>query len=95
MNNFFYYYFINALRVNTSANTVVLLQFTKSKNVILYYDLSAFKKWSIKAVEIQKQCNCKVTISTLLEDEATYTDRASSLDIADYILLSNSNPPSP
>ena len=29
---------------------------------------------------------CKVTVSKLLEDEATDSDRANGLDIADYII---------
>jgi len=50
------------------------------------HHLGAFEKWSIKAVEIQKQCNCKVTISTLLEDETTDIDRACRLSIPDHII---------
>ena len=40
----------------------------------------------LKAAEIHEKCNCKVTISTLLEAEATDTERANGLDIADYII---------
>jgi hypothetical protein len=58
----------------------------KSRNVMLYPDLGAFEKWSLKAIEIQKQGICKISISTLLEDEATDTDRANGLDIADFII---------
>jgi hypothetical protein len=53
---------------------------------MLYPDLGAFEKWSLKAIEIQKQNNCKISISTLLEDEATDTDRANGLDIEDFII---------
>ena len=48
--------------------------------------LRAFEKWRLKVSEIQKKHNYKVTISTLLEDEATNSDRANGLDIADYII---------
>jgi len=58
----------------------------KGRNVMLYPDLGAFEKWSIKALEIQEKHNCKVTVSTLLEDEATDSDRTNGLDIADYII---------
>ena len=58
----------------------------KGRDVMLYPDLGAFEKWSLKATEIKKQCNCKVSISTILEDEATDTDRINGLDIADYII---------
>lgn len=53
---------------------------------MLYPDLGALEKWSLKATEIQKQCDCKVTISTLLENEASNTDRANGLDKADFII---------
>ncbi len=58
----------------------------KGRIVMLYPDLGAFEKWSLKAIEIQKQNVCKVTISTLLENEATTSDRLNGLDIADYII---------
>ncbi|MDD4992144.1 MAG: DUF6371 domain-containing protein [Paludibacter sp.] len=61
-------------------------QVLKNREVILYPDLGAFERWSLKATEIQKQCNCKITISTLLENEASDTDRENGLDIADYII---------
>ena len=48
--------------------------------------MGAFEKWSLKASEIHEKCNCKVTVSTLLEDEATDNDRANGLDIADFII---------
>jgi hypothetical protein len=50
---------------------------------MLYPDLGAFEKWSLKAVEIQKQNVCKISISTLLEDKVTETDSGNGLDIAD------------
>ncbi|MDD4992522.1 MAG: DUF6371 domain-containing protein [Paludibacter sp.] len=58
----------------------------KGRNVMLYPDLGAFSKWSVKATEIQNQNICRISISTLLEDEATDTDRTNGLDIADYII---------
>jgi hypothetical protein len=58
----------------------------KNRNVILYPDLGAFEKWSLKAEELQEQCNCKMTVSTLLENEAIEADRANGFDIADYII---------
>jgi len=61
-------------------------QVFKGRDVMLYPDLGAFEKWSLKASEIHEKYNCKVTVSTLLEDEATDTDRANGLDIADYII---------
>jgi hypothetical protein len=43
----------------------------KNRDVMLYPDLGVFDKWNLKANEIQNQYNCKVTISSLLENEAT------------------------
>ena len=48
--------------------------------------MGAFEKWSLKAEELQEQCNCKMTVSTLLENEAIEADRTNGLDIADYII---------
>ena len=61
-------------------------QVLKGRDVMLYPDLGAYEKWSLKAKEIKKQCYCKVTISTLLEVEANNTDRKNGFDIADYII---------
>ena len=67
-------------------------QVLKSRNVTLFPDLGAFEKWSLKAAEIKIQCNCKITISTLLENEATDIDRTNGLDIADYIIAELKSP---
>ena len=53
---------------------------------MLYPDLGAYVKWSLKATEVQKQCDCKISISSLLEDEAADTECTNGLDIADYII---------
>jgi len=71
---------------NLNGLSVEKCQVLKGRNVMFYPDLGAFEKWSLKAVEIQKQNFCKISVSTLLEDEATETDRANGLDIADFIL---------
>lgn len=41
----------------------------------------------MKATEIQKQYNCNIILSNLLEVEATNIDRENGLDIADYIIM--------
>lgn len=61
-------------------------QVLKGRDIMIFPDLGAFENWSLKLSEIQKKHNYKVTISTLLEDEATNSDRANGLDIADYII---------
>ncbi len=66
--------------------TIEKCQVLKGRNVILYPDLNAFEKWSIKTKEIQKQCSCKITISTLLEDIATPEAKSHGFDVADYMI---------
>ncbi len=71
---------------NLNGLSIEKCQVFKGREIILYPDLGVYEKWSLKAIEIQKQWDCKVSISTLLEDEATDTERANGLDIADFIL---------
>jgi hypothetical protein len=68
----------------------------KHRNVILYPDLGAYEKWKEKAKILNSELpslqgegsgvRFKITVSTLLEDEATDTDRSNGLDIADYMI---------
>lgn len=61
-------------------------QVLKGRTVILFPDLNAFDKWSDKAKEIQKQCNCTISVSNILETNATPFAKAQGLDIADFII---------
>lgn len=60
------------------------LKVLKARNVILFPDLGGFEKW----IEKSKQMTfCKsVAVSDLLETLANFDDRASGLDLADYLL---------
>ena len=58
----------------------------KNRNVILYPDLGAFEKWNTKAAEIQKQFDCNIYISALLENIATLIDKIKGLDVADFMI---------
>jgi Domain of unknown function (DUF6371) len=61
------------------------LKVLKGKSVILFPDLNGFDKWNLKANEIRAFCK-SVAVSDLLEKVATDEERASGLDLADYLL---------
>lgn len=71
---------------NINGLSIEKCQILKGRKVMLYPDLGAIEKWCLKTVEIQKLYNCKISVSKLLEDEATEIDRDNGLDIADYII---------
>ena len=71
---------------NLNGLSIEKCQVLNGREITLYPDLGAFDKWSIKAAEIKERCNCKITVSTLLEDEASDLDRINGLDIADFII---------
>ncbi|MEI6751857.1 MAG: DUF6371 domain-containing protein [Paludibacter sp.] len=71
---------------NLNGLSIEKCQVLKRRDVMLYPDLGAFMKWNQMVIKIQKQFNCKISISNLLEDQANSTDRENGLDIADYII---------
>ena len=88
---------------NINGLSVEKCKVLKNRNVILYPDLGAFEKWKEKAQILNSLSpspngegsgvRFKITVSTLLEDEATEPDRSNGLDIADYMIaeLRNNN----
>jgi len=64
----------------------------KGRDVTLFPDLGGFEKWSEKARIIEKECDCKINISTLLEDIATPEAKANGFDIADFIIAELKSP---
>jgi len=69
-------------------------QALKGREITLYPDLGAFEKWNEKSQMLNslspsplgEGSGVRCSISTLLEDKATDTDRANGLDIADFII---------
>ena len=58
----------------------------KGRLITLFPDLGGFNKWSAKARIIEKECDCKIKVSALLEDIASPLAKANGYDIADYII---------
>ncbi len=61
----------------------------KGRRVVLFPDLNGFEKWSIKGEELNKTCN--LSISNLLELNASDEDKILGLDLADYLVKYNPN----
>ena len=55
-----------------------------SRTVVLYPDLNAFEKWSLKAKEFSHIA--LFTVSDLLERKATEAEKKEGLDLADYLI---------
>jgi hypothetical protein len=60
------------------------LSVLRGRSVVLYPDVGMFEKWKSKADEMKMFC--KVSVSDLLERNATDDERHEGLDIADYLL---------
>jgi len=79
---------------NLNGLSIEKCQALKGRDVMLYPDLGAFEKWNKKAQMLNslspspsgEGLGVRCTISTLLEDEASDSDRSNGLDIADFII---------
>lgn len=60
----------------------------RGREVILVPDLGATDKWKAKMPMLQYVCK-SVVISNILEDNATEEQKAKGLDIADFLLMSD------
>jgi len=56
----------------------------KGKTVTLYPDLNGFEKWNAKAKELS--AICEISVSDILEHNATQTEKQEGLDLADYLV---------
>lgn len=71
---------------NINGLSVDKCQILKDRTVLLYPDLNAFSKWKEKSIQLEKECNCTIKISDLLEKEATPKAKALGLDVADFMI---------
>lgn len=62
------------------------LQPLAGRKIFLFPDLGAYESWHTKCREIQKALSCKISVSDLLERQASETDKANGLDLADYLI---------
>ncbi len=71
------------------------LEALKGRNIIAFPDVDAFHEWTAK---LEKLANLSITVSDLLERNATDTDRKAHIDIADWLIrwrTENPVPPCP
>ena len=59
-------------------------QCLKGRTVVLYPDAGCFNKWSKKAKEISTLCS--ISVSSLIENNATDEQRNAGYDLADYLV---------
>ncbi|MDO9256954.1 MAG: DUF6371 domain-containing protein [Bacteroidales bacterium] len=66
----------------TSSQVLTVL---KGRHITLWPDIKAYDDWKLKAGELSKS-GLQVTISNLLEQVATTSEREAGLDIADFLI---------
>ncbi len=55
------------------------------RKVVLFPDLKCFEKWRERTHQLQTQLDCSITVSDLLERQASEADKEQGLDLADYL----------
>ena len=61
------------------------LNVLRGRSVIMFPDVDGFEYWSHKAKEVEA-IGCKVTVSDLIEQNASNKDRSDKIDLADWII---------
>lgn len=70
--------------------TAAKCQVLSGRNITLFPDLNCFEKWSVKAVELEKQITgTNFSISELLQQKATEEEKQNGFDLADFLIRFN------
>ena len=64
----------------------IAVKVLRGRDIILFPDLGATDKWKSKIPLLQSVCK-RVVISNILEDNATDEQKTNGLDIADFLLM--------
>ncbi|MDR1644782.1 MAG: DUF6371 domain-containing protein [Tannerellaceae bacterium] len=60
-------------------------KYLKGREVILYPDSGMYDKWNFKASQLRAICK-SVSVSNLIEEQATEVERGAGFDLADYLI---------
>ena len=71
---------------NLNGLSIDKCQVLQNRTIILFPDLNAYDKWNERALQIEKECNCTIKTSTLLDNIATPEAKANGLDVADFMI---------
>jgi hypothetical protein len=63
------------------------------RKVVLFPDLKCFEKWRERSHQLQAQIDFNITVSDLLERQASEADKEQGLDLADYLTRLNETLP--
>lgn len=62
-----------------------LMRFRRGRTIVLYPDADGFEKWQGIASDASRG-GCHIMVSNLLERQATETEKANKVDLADYLI---------
>ncbi len=67
------------------------LEALKGRKVIAFPDVDAFQEWTVKLQTLNTQTGLNITVSDILQCQATDRDRQSHIDIADWLIRWRAN----
>ncbi len=69
------------------------LEALKGRKVIAFPDVDAYQEWTVKLQTLNTQTGLNITVSDILQRQATDRDRQSHIDIADWLIRWRTNTP--